>query len=143
MERKLIILLIGAMGVVICGVCALCILPSAFFFAPVRHVALANAPYNQGTGEATSGKALFSQYGCAGCHKAGGVGPDLAGIYGKTVKLQDGSTLVVDNAYLRRAILDSQAEIVAGYLPIMPRFEGQISDAETDLLVEYIRSLSE
>jgi cytochrome c oxidase subunit 2 len=40
------------------------------------------------------------------------------------VELQDGSSVVVDEAYLRESILTSQAKIVKGFQPLMPTFQG-------------------
>ena len=57
-----------------------------------------------------------------------GRGPSLKGIVGTTVELQDGNTVVVDEAYLRESILNSQAKIVKGYQPLMPAFQGLISE---------------
>lgn len=144
MERRLLVILMGVMTVMVCGVCMLCIFPAAFLFSPVREIAQANGPQisEQGGASPSSGEALFKQYGCAGCHNGFGVGPSLAGIFGETVELADGTTVTVDEAYLRRAILNSQADIVAGYPPIMPKFNGQISDEEVTLLIEYIQTLS-
>ena len=69
--------------------------------------------------------------------------PDLAGIWGQEVQLADGSTVVRDEDYLRRSILDPQAHLVAGYAPIMPTFQGQVSEEGVMNLIAYIRSLGE
>ncbi|NUM49123.1 MAG: cytochrome c [Anaerolineales bacterium] len=147
MERRLFVILMGGIAIMICGVCMLCVFPMAFLVSPVRYIAQANGPLvneNLGT-SAASGEALFKQYGCAACHQTNGsgVGPSLAGIFGETVELADGTTVPVDEAYIRTSILDSQADLVAGYPPIMPKFDGQISDEEVDLLIEYIQTLSQ
>lgn len=147
MNRKLLLTFAGGMMVGICGMCALCIFPVALLLSPAGAIAQAYSPQDYqttGTGEDSSGEALFKQYGCVACHHAdgSGVGPSLVGIIGQTVSLADGTTVTVDENYLRRSILTSQADLVAGYPPIMPKFDGQISDAEVDLLVEYIQSLS-
>ena len=42
--------------------------------------------------------------------------------------MQDGITAVVDEAYLRESILNSQAKIVKGFQPLMPTFQGLISE---------------
>ncbi len=67
---------------------------------------------------AERGEQLFDQYGCAACHSVkgeSGIGPALNGIFGKEVQLEDGTTLVVDDAYLRESIIDPDAKIVKGY----------------------------
>lgn len=92
-----------------------------------------------------SGERLFQSLGCAECHEggAGAVAPSLAGIYGTEATLEGGATVTVDDDYLRQSILSPQAEIVAGYRPIMPQFGDRLSDEELSALVEYVRSLSE
>lgn len=97
------------------------------------------------TGQSLSqaGEQLFQQRGCISCHSGepNARGPALAGIFGETVELQDGSTVTVDESYLRESILNPQAKIVAGYAPIMPTYEGQISEQGLVQLIEYIKSL--
>ncbi len=81
---------------------------------------------------------LLGRYGCLGCHSldgAPGVGPTLQGVFGRSVTVEaDGEqrTVTADRAYLQRAILEPQAEIVVGFPPVMPSFAGQI--AEEDLV---------
>ncbi len=65
----------------------------------------------------------------------------LAGLYGSTVRLQDGSSVTADENYIRESILQPSAKIVAGYPPIMPIFQGQLSEEQVTDLVEYIKSL--
>ena len=89
-----------------------------------------------------SGARLASQYGCAACHGShgeGGVGPKWVGLYGSTVTLSDGSTAVVDRAYLARAITDPDAQIPKGVTVKMPK--SNLSDADVQALVDYIISL--
>ena len=85
------------------------------------------------------GKQLFDQYGCVSCH--GQQAPTLAGIYNKPQVMQDGRVVIADNAYLRESILDPRAKIVAGYGPIMPSFQGQLSEEQVFDLLAYIKSL--
>ena len=82
-----------------------------------------------------AGQRLFEEQGCASC------GPSLAGIFGQQVKLQDGRTVVVDEAYVRESIVNPQAKIVAGYTPVMPTFDGLISEEGLLQLIAYIKSL--
>jgi cytochrome c oxidase subunit 2 len=70
------------------------------------------------------------------------LGPSLHGIYGTEQRLADGSTVVVDDAYLRNSILHPASQIVEGYAPVMPSFEGRLDDGQLSDLVAYIRSLS-
>ncbi len=94
---------------------------------------------------ATSGEQLFQQMGCSGCHHSDGQGraPVLNGLYGNTVQLQDGRTAVADENYIRQAILNPGTNLVAGYKPIMPTFQGQISEENLMALVAYIKSLGQ
>lgn len=91
----------------------------------------------------SQGEALFTQYGCVTCHQeqATGLGPSLHGVAGSAVPLRDGTTVVADDQYLRESILNPQAKVVEGYAPVMPSFEGQLSESEIQTLVQYIRSL--
>lgn len=92
---------------------------------------------------ASEGEALFQELGCNVCHRPGsqGRGPDLTGIYGKSVQLQSGETVIVDENYLRESVLNPQAKIVAGFRPLMPPYEGRINEEELVRLIEYIKSL--
>ena len=92
-----------------------------------------------------AGERQFQQLGCETCHKsmATGRGPSLVGIYDKPVTLSNGQEIVVDSDYIRESILQPQAKIVAGYEPIMPIFEGQVSEQSLLQITSYIKSLSE
>ena len=81
--------------------------------------------------------------GCANCHTSDGrrsVGPTWKGIFGTTVTLEDGSSVVVDEAYVERSIRDPSAQIVEGFAVPMPRIA--LGDDEVSTMVDYIRSLS-
>jgi cytochrome c oxidase subunit 2 len=67
----------------------------------------------------------------------------MAGLFMSKRELQDGSTAVADDNYLRESILDSTERVVAGYAPIMPSFRGQISEEQLMNLIAYIKSLRE
>ena len=92
-----------------------------------------------------AGKELFqTKLGCASCHE-GGVsqrGAHLENIFGKTVKLTDGSSVTVDENYIRNSILNPSSQVVEGYQPIMPTFKGQVTEEQLNSLVAYIKSLS-
>jgi cytochrome c oxidase subunit II len=93
---------------------------------------------------AEQGARLFQDLACNTCHldTAQGRGPSLAGIVGKPVLLTTGESVMVDEAYLRESILNSQAKIVAGYTPLMPTFQGLVSEEGLVALIEYIKTLS-
>lgn len=90
------------------------------------------------------GEKLFRAYGCSGCHGAESVAraPDLSGVYGSPVPLSDGGTITADETYLRDSILFPKKAVVAGYRPIMPSFEGQVSEEDLVELVAYVKSLA-
>ena len=92
---------------------------------------------------ALRGRQRFLQYQCISCHSADADarGPTLEGIYRQKVTTQDGSTVIADDAYLRESILNPRAKIVAGFLPIMPTFQGQISEDDLTELIAYLKSL--
>lgn len=89
------------------------------------------------------GAALFASLGCASCHegKSRVHAPQLAGLYGRPVRLRDGRVLTADDAYIRETILEPDKHVVAGYEPLMPSFEGLVGDDEILRLTAYIRSL--
>ena len=94
------------------------------------------------------GSRLFIQYGCSGCHRAGGRGgegtvraPPLDGVYGSPVPLADGTTVIADDRYIHDSIVMPNAQIVASYEPVMPSFAGVIPEEDLVKLVEYIKSL--
>jgi cytochrome c oxidase subunit II len=91
------------------------------------------------------GEWLFVEHGCTACHHINGVrgvGGALNNIAGTDRPLQDGTTVPADEAYLRRSILDPGAQVVEGFDPTMPSYEGILNDAQVDALVTYLQSLS-
>jgi cytochrome c oxidase subunit 2 len=72
-----------------------------------------------------------------------GRGPNLQGIYNKPVLLEDGRTVVADENYVRESILNPTAKIVSGFKPVMPTFQGIVSDEQLNALVAYVKSLAQ
>jgi len=93
---------------------------------------------------AANGESIFQQLGCPTCHRADtqGRGPNLVGIFGRQVQLEDGRTVVADENYIRESILSPSAKIVSGFKPIMPVFQGLVSEEQLNALVEYVKSLN-
>lgn len=96
---------------------------------------------------AERGHRLFRKMACDSCHEYqdGQVtsgAPVLDGIYGNTVGLEGGGSVVVDDDYLRRSILEPKAQVVAGFDPIMPTYQGRLSEEELLDLLAYLRSRS-
>lgn len=91
-----------------------------------------------------AGERLFNRLGCATCHKADntGRGPTLVDVFGKAVKLQNGTTTLADEAYIRESVLKPASKIVSGYAVEMPTFQGQISEEGLLQVISYIKSLS-
>lgn len=88
------------------------------------------------------GLALAQANGCIACHSldgARGVGPSWKGIYGEMVTLTDGRSVVVDEAYLRRAILEPGVEVVEGYQNLM--VPPSITDAQVADIIAFIDAL--
>ena len=114
------------------------------------------ARWYEGTGPAPAagagkkgpdGARLFKEKGCSACHSVDGspkVGPTLKGVYGHRLTVVTGGTereIVADDVYLRRSLLEPQADVVKGFPPIMPSQKGQLSEAEIEALVEYMETL--
>uniref|UniRef100_UPI003593BA30 c-type cytochrome n=1 Tax=Persicitalea sp. TaxID=3100273 RepID=UPI003593BA30 len=97
---------------------------------------------------AEKGKAIFTKTACAGCHSEGTrtkgmYGPPFQGLYGAKRPLEDGSTVVADDAYLRESILNPTAKIIKGYNAEMPSFEGILSDTDIESVILFVKSLGE
>jgi cytochrome c oxidase subunit 2 len=90
---------------------------------------------------AQRGAEIARDSGCDACHRAGAIAPDWEGLYGSTVELDDGSTVVADDEYLTRAITDPQADVVAGFNVNMP--DNDLSDDEVASIVAYLRELGD
>jgi len=91
----------------------------------------------------TIGARIFEARACGGCHQpaGSGIGPSLAGLFGSTVSLEDGTTVLADENYIRESILNPRAKVSAGYQPVMPSFQGQLNEQELVQLIAYLRSL--
>jgi cytochrome c oxidase subunit 2 len=92
-----------------------------------------------------AGAKLFQDLVCNTCHTGDtqGRGPTLTGVYGKPVQLLGGATVIADDAYLRESIVNPQAKIVAGFQPVMPTFQGLVTEEQLLQLIAYVRSLSQ
>jgi cytochrome c oxidase subunit 2 len=91
--------------------------------------------------ELEHGKNLFTIKGCGACHDGtSSIGPSLNHIYNHSVTLSDGSVVIADENYLRRSILQPNAEVVKGYISTMPSFQGQLNEEDLLALIRYIKS---
>ncbi|PYV97722.1 MAG: cytochrome c oxidase subunit II [Acidobacteria bacterium] len=93
---------------------------------------------------AANGQSMFLQLGCNTCHRfdTQGRGPDLVGLFGNKVQLEDGRTIAADENYIRESILNPSAKLVSGFKPIMPVFQGLVSEEQLTALVAYVKSLT-
>lgn len=94
------------------------------------------------------GLVLAKQNACLGCHSLNGVklvGPSFQNLYGseKTIITASGEEkrIIVDEAYLKRAIVDPNAEVVKGFNKgLMQSYKDVIADEDIDKIVDYLRT---
>lgn len=96
---------------------------------------------------AQRGRHLYQEIGCVTCHSLDGseqgkVGPTFRGLYGSEQTLANGTTVSVDEDYLRRSILEPSRQVVSGYAAAMPSYRGILGDDDVTSLVRFIQSLS-
>jgi cytochrome c oxidase subunit 2 len=90
------------------------------------------------------GERVAADQGCLKCHSVDGsrhIGPTWINLYGRVEKLQTGKTVIADEAYLTRSMMDPAADLVAGYQNVMPTYQGKLAPPEAAAIVEYIKSL--
>jgi cytochrome c oxidase subunit 2 len=92
---------------------------------------------------ASQGQKLFQDFACITCHleTGQGRGPTLQGLYGSKVGLASGQVVEADDAYIRESVLSPAAKVVAGFQPVMPTFQGLVSEEQLLALIEYVKSL--
>jgi len=102
---------------------------------------LASVPVQ--TAPAVAGGELYARLACGNCHREepGLAGPPLHGLFGREVELADGRTVRADEQYLRESILRPGAKVVAGYQPVMPSYQSQVTEENVLALIDYIKSL--
>jgi cytochrome c oxidase subunit II len=93
---------------------------------------------------ASTGERLFRDLACNTCHRpdSRGRGPMLEGVFAHPVQLQDGTIVNADENYLRESILQPAAKVTAGFQPVMPAFQGLVTEEQLLALIEYVKSLS-
>lgn len=90
------------------------------------------------------GRKVYEIRGCQQCHSVDGgarTGPTLFKLFGKEESLTDGSTVIVDENYIRESLLEPNAKVVAGFEAVMPTYQGRLKDDEILALIAYIKSL--
>jgi len=91
-----------------------------------------------------SGEKIYIENNCIICHSIDGgqmLGPPLNDIFGKTVLLINGDSLVVDEQYLYESIVNPSKNVVKGYPDQMTSYKDLLSKDEIDALVKYIKNL--
>jgi cytochrome c oxidase subunit II len=96
-------------------------------------------------GLAREGAALYVSLGCSRCHEGTSAvsAPSLRGIWGKPVLVASGGTRMVDETWLREAIMTPDAARVAGFPPEMPGYQGVISEDDLVRLIAYLKALGQ
>jgi cytochrome c oxidase subunit 2 len=95
---------------------------------------------------AQAGSEMYKKFGCVQCHTIDGkanTGPTFKGVFGSRVTMSDGSTVSVDENYVRESIMDPQAKIVRGFQGVMPTFKGKITDEQITWIIAYLKTLSD
>ena len=90
------------------------------------------------------GEKMYQKQACASCHSLDGskiIGPTFKGLFGRQETLADGSTVDVDENYIRTSMMDPQAQVVQGYTPVMPPYKGTLTEAQITGIIEYIKTL--
>ena len=90
------------------------------------------------------GERLAQAIGCAACHTITGVaqlGPSWLGLFGTRRTLANGTTVVADEAYLRKSIMEPAAKVVPGFEAPMPSYGGILDESQVESLVLYIKGL--
>ncbi|MCA9773482.1 MAG: cytochrome c oxidase subunit II [Myxococcales bacterium] len=98
-----------------------------------------------GASPVEKGGKLFQTLGCVACHSVDGspgLAPTLKAAFGRQESLTDGSKIVIDENYIRESVVNPAAKVVAGFNPIMPAYQGRVSDEDLTAIIQYIKSLS-
>jgi len=89
------------------------------------------------------GRTLYTKNACNTCHSLDGSkmpGPTWQGIFGRQETMADGTTLKIDENYIKESIQKPQAKVVAGFQPVMPPYPN-LTDKHIDALIAYMKTL--
>ncbi|MEE3229091.1 MAG: cytochrome c oxidase subunit II [Chloroflexota bacterium] len=93
------------------------------------------------------GEQLYQTQGCIGCHSLDGtivVGPSWLNLYGRQEQLDDGTSVIADEDYIRHSILYPGDQIVKGFQNLMPANYGEIlSENDIEDLIAFIKTIKE
>ncbi len=101
-------------------------------------------PVRPASSLAEEGRRVASEQGCLKCHSLDGsrhIGPTWVDLYLREEKLATGKTVVADEGYLTKSMMDPSADVVAGYQNVMPTYQGKLAPPEAAAIVEFIKSL--
>jgi len=90
------------------------------------------------------GGLLYEQQGCKTCHSTDGstlVGPSWKGLFGSSRKFADGTSAAADENYIKNSILNPAGQVVQGFAPAMPTYQGKLNDKQLNGIIEYIKTL--
>jgi len=90
------------------------------------------------------GKKLFTTRSCVTCHSLDGSriqGPTFKGVFGRTETISDGSTVQVDENYIRESLLEPNKKVVQGYPAVMPTYKGLLKETDIDALIAYLKTV--
>jgi cytochrome c oxidase subunit II len=90
------------------------------------------------------GGLLYEKQGCQTCHSTDGstlVGPSWKGLFGKARTFADGTNTTADENYIKNSILNPSGQVVQGFAPAMPTYQGKLNDKQLTGIIEYIKSL--
>jgi len=93
---------------------------------------------------ARMGERAAAEHGCMRCHTVDGtphIGPTWAGLYRSEVPLDNGRTVVADEAYLTESMMDPLAKIHRGFTPVMPSYLGLLGPEDAASIIEYMKTL--
>lgn len=102
----------------------------------------------EGESLADFGRRVYERRGCQTCHTLDGApatGPTWKGLWGRTETLASGGTIQIEGAegenYIKNSILQPNDDIVAGFVPGMPSYQGQLNEDHIKALIEFIKTV--
>lgn len=90
------------------------------------------------------GAKLYEQQGCKTCHSLDGtplIGPTWKALFGMERKFADGSSAQADEEYIKTSINNPAGQVVEGFAPAMPTYQGKLNDKQINGIIEYIKTL--
>lgn len=101
----------------------------------------------QANPQPTNALDLMKVKGCTACHSTDGtrlVGPSYKGIFGRretVVTAGSERQVEVDEEYLRRSIMEPEADVVKGFPPVMPPMKDKLTDEQVTMIIVYLKTL--